>query len=207
MGEFTYERDKKHKQKHTKRVEKPPSNHPFILKCFMKPGLGFEKEMLSWLSLVRKFGTCCLSLSRALFGYFSRYYWKFLRMNLQNRSNVLRSFSSVAEITAYLFGKFCLGFNILNFDRKFSQSSPLFKEYFAYFFHTNTESVNRSWYLCTLHLLEFTTLNASIFHLRVGKTQKCIFSPPSVLLLLSSMSFTIMPSNPHVHVFKPPSYQ
>ena len=47
MGGFTYERDKKHKQIHTEREEKPPSNHPFILKCFMKPGLGFEKEMLS----------------------------------------------------------------------------------------------------------------------------------------------------------------
>lgn len=62
-------------RKHTVRVEKPPSNHPFILKCFMKPGLGFEKEMLSWLSLVRKFATCCPSLSRTLFGYFSRCYW------------------------------------------------------------------------------------------------------------------------------------
>lgn len=48
MGGFTYERDKKHKQIHqTEGVEKPPSNNPFILKCFMKPGLGFEKEMLS----------------------------------------------------------------------------------------------------------------------------------------------------------------
>ena len=47
MGGFTYERDKKHEQIHTERVEKPPSNHPFILKCSMKPGLGFEKEMLS----------------------------------------------------------------------------------------------------------------------------------------------------------------
>ena len=37
-------------------------------------------------------------------------------MNLLNRSNVLRSFSSVVEITAYLFRKFCLGFKYIKFS-------------------------------------------------------------------------------------------
>ena len=100
---------------------------------------------------------------------------------------------------------FALVLSILNFRPEISQSSPLFKEFFAYFFRTNTESVNRSLYLCTLHLLKFTTrLSFSIYELLRHRN---VFFTSSVLLPLSWMSFTIIPSNPHVHVFKPPSYQ
>lgn len=143
----------------------------------MKPGLGFEKEMLSWLSLVRKFGTCCLSLSRALFGYFLAITENFWEWIYKTVLTYYVPFLPLLKSQLIFSENFALVFNILNFDRKFSQSSPLIKEFFAYFFRTNTESVNRSWYLCTLHLLEFTTrLPFSIYELL--RHRNVFFNPP-----------------------------